>query len=148
MPSTMKPHTPDTATLDPAAMDTATAETLHAVDVACARIAPAWPLDRLIAVNPWWGYVDHSIEHAAAELASLGGGRLTMPRAWFRARHAAGAFTDAHVARAHALVGATVPLADVYAALHREQPALPSYSQSSSLIQGCQGPMRSSRSRR
>ena len=126
MPSTMHRHGPDTAALDTAALDTVALETLHAIDVACARIAPAWPLDRLIAVNPWWGYVDQPIEEAAAELASLGGGRLTMPRAWFRARHAAGAFTDAHIARAHAMLGATMPLADVYAALRHDDSALPS----------------------
>ncbi len=101
-------------------------DTLRAVDVACARIAPAWPLDRLIAVNPWWGYVDHPIEEAAAELAALGGVRLTMPRAWFRARHAAGAFTDAHLARAHALLESSGSRAQVRAALGAEEPVWPS----------------------
>ena len=37
---------------------------------ACEAIAPAWPLDRLIAVNPWWGYVAQPIDEAAAELAA------------------------------------------------------------------------------
>jgi len=77
-----------------------------AVDIACARIAPAWPLDRLIAVNPWWGYVDHPIAEAAAELAALGGARLTMPRAWFRERAERGLLRDSHVTRAHAMLSA------------------------------------------
>ena len=34
-----------------------------AVDAACARIAPAWPLDRLIAVNPYWGFYGHHHHH-------------------------------------------------------------------------------------
>ena len=52
------------------------------IDRVCARVAPAWPLDRLIAVNPYWGYVDRPIEEAAAQLSALSGTRLTMPREW------------------------------------------------------------------
>ena len=32
-----------------------------AVDAACARIAPTWPLDRFIAVNPYWGQLERPI---------------------------------------------------------------------------------------
>jgi uncharacterized protein YbcC (UPF0753/DUF2309 family) len=53
---------------------------------ACARIAPTWPLDRFIAVNPYWGWVQRPIEDAAASLGVLARTRLTMPRAWFRER--------------------------------------------------------------
>lgn len=87
------------------------ADPMAAVEIACARIAPAWPLDRLIAVNPWWGYVDHPIADAAAELAALGGARLTMPRAWFRDRAERGLLHESHVVRAHAmLTDAALPL--------------------------------------
>ncbi|HMS03159.1 MAG TPA: Na-translocating system protein MpsB, partial [Gemmatimonadaceae bacterium] len=100
-----------------------------AIDVACARIAPAWPLDRLIAVNPWWGYVAQPIADAAAELGAVSGARLTMPRAWFRAQYEAGRFTDAHLARAFELVAdaqdtpLTITLADVRAALRSSEDA-------------------------
>lgn len=98
MPAAMKErHSASIAAADP----------MTAVDIACARIAPAWPLDRLIAVNPWWGYVDHPIAEAAAELAALGGARLTMPRAWFRERAARGLLNESHVTRAHAMLGAS-----------------------------------------
>jgi uncharacterized protein YbcC (UPF0753/DUF2309 family) len=100
-------------------------ELQRALDLACARIAPAWPLDRLIAVNPWWGFVDQPIEAAAAELAALGGVRLTMPREWFRARLADGTLTDARLARALALQGSTRTVAEVRAALDAETPDLP-----------------------
>ena len=64
---------------------TAPATELQAIiDAACARIAPAWPLDRLIAVNPYWGFVGKSIEDAAAELAAMQGTTLLMPRAWYQ----------------------------------------------------------------
>ncbi|MGE0877462.1 MAG: YbcC family protein [Acidimicrobiia bacterium] len=58
---------------------------LHdAIETACARVAPTWPLDRFIAVNPYWGWRDRPIVEAAAELAALTGSTLTMPRAWYR----------------------------------------------------------------
>lgn len=98
---------------------------MRAVDTACARIAPAWPLDRLIAVNPWWGYVDRPIDEAAAELAARSGARLTMPRSWFRARYASGALTDAHLARALELLGWPLSVNDVRVALQTDEPTLP-----------------------
>ena len=73
-----------------------------AIDAACARIAPAWPLDRLIAVNPYWGFVDRPIEDAAAHLTALSGTRLTMARSGFRARFAAGEFAERHLLAAMA----------------------------------------------
>ena len=66
------------------------------IDLACARIAPTWPLDQFIAVNPYWGWVDTPMPQAASALAALGGTRLTMPRSWFAAQWQAG-----HLARQH-----------------------------------------------
>ncbi len=103
MPATTTPRSSASSFTDP----------MTAVDIACARIAPAWPLDRLIAVNPWWGYVDHPIAEAAAELAALGGARLTMPRGWFRDRAERGLLRESHVARAHAMLSATAPAHDL-----------------------------------
>jgi uncharacterized protein YbcC (UPF0753/DUF2309 family) len=71
-----------------------------AVSQACDRIAPTWPLDEFIAVNPYWGWVRQSIDEAAAHLGTLGATRLTMPRAWFRERLAEGTLRDEHLARA------------------------------------------------
>ncbi len=47
-----------------------------AVMRACGRIAPSWPLDRAIAVNPYWGWIDGPIEDAAAAVGALAGMRL------------------------------------------------------------------------
>ncbi len=44
-----------------------------AVAQACDRIAPSFPLDRFIAVNPHWGWVDRPIEEAAAAVGVLAG---------------------------------------------------------------------------
>jgi hypothetical protein len=65
--------------------------TLHdSIDTACASIAPTWPLDRYIAVNPYWGLVDRPIEAADATLARRSGSHLLPPRAWFRDAFRAG----------------------------------------------------------
>lgn len=47
-----------------------------AVAQACDRIAPSWPLDRFIAVNPHWGWIDQPIEEAAAAVGVLAGMKL------------------------------------------------------------------------
>jgi uncharacterized protein len=72
-------------------MNAACNPTLHqaqlladAVANACARIAPTWPLDQFIAVNPYGGWRQHAIAEAAAALGVLSGSQLTMPRSWFR----------------------------------------------------------------
>lgn len=76
-----------------------------AVIAACARIAPTWPLDRMIAVNPYWGFVGQPIEDAAAELAAMTGTTLLMRRSWFRAQWRAGRFAARHLDLAHVLAG-------------------------------------------
>ncbi|ARV19909.1 hypothetical protein AEP_02984 [Curvibacter sp. AEP1-3] len=40
---------------------------------ACDSIAPVWPLDRSIAVNPHWGRISSDVRTVAARLAVLGG---------------------------------------------------------------------------
>ncbi len=88
-----------------------------AIEAACARIAPAWPLDRMIAVNPYWGFVGRPIEEAAAELTALAGTRLLMPRAWYLGQWEAGRFTERHLREALALAGSQRLASDVLADL-------------------------------
>ena len=67
------------------------------VNQACQRIAPTWPLDQFIAVNPYWGFVDQPIAHAARQLGQLSGTSLVMPRAFYRAEYQAGRLTQTHL---------------------------------------------------
>ena len=67
-----------------------TASVKEAAERACARIAPTWPLDRFIAVNPFWGRTDRRLPLVAGDLASLSGARLTMPREWYAEEWRAG----------------------------------------------------------
>ena len=56
-----------------------TALKIDSLKRACARIAPNWPLDQLIAVNPWWGWRDMAFDGASARLAALGHINCLMP---------------------------------------------------------------------
>ena len=62
-----------------------------ACDQACRRIAPAWPLDRVIAVNPHWSRIGMPVRQVAARMAVLAGIRVfperEVPRrAWQQGR--------------------------------------------------------------
>jgi uncharacterized protein len=91
------------------------------IDAACARIAPTWPLDRFIAVNPYWGWRTSAAPEAAATLGTLAGTSLTMPRDWFRSQYAAGALADADLMAAAAAMG-DPSLADVARAVLEGHP--------------------------
>jgi uncharacterized protein YbcC (UPF0753/DUF2309 family) len=89
-----------------------------AIDSACARIAPTWPLDRFIAVNPYWGHLDRAMPAAAAHLAALSGSPLLMPRRWFGAQWQAGRIGREHLQAAAAAAGAGGTVDGLLAALH------------------------------
>ena len=62
-----------------------------AFDKACQAIAPAWPLDRAIAVNPHWARVGMPLRQVAARMALLGGiqvfpSRDSQQQAWNEGR--------------------------------------------------------------
>ena len=73
------------------------AELQPAIDAACARIAPTWPLDRFIAVNPYWGQLDRPAPAAAAQLVGLSGSPMLMSRGWFCEQWQAGRVGRAHL---------------------------------------------------
>lgn len=77
---------------------------LHAVLTrACARIAPTWPLDQFIAVNPYWGFVEQPIAQVGEKLARLAGSPLLMPPAWYQQAWREGQFTESDLAQACAI---------------------------------------------
>jgi uncharacterized protein YbcC (UPF0753/DUF2309 family) len=55
-----------------------------AVAAACGRIAPTWPLDRFIAVNPYWGWIERPFEQVAGDLRRFAGSPLAMPHRYYR----------------------------------------------------------------
>jgi uncharacterized protein len=68
---------------------------------ACNRIAPTWPLDQLIAVNPWWEMRDQPYTEVTARLAALARVRCLMSRAHYATRWKK-VIGDAELARAAA----------------------------------------------
>ena len=73
----------------------------RSIDAACERacraIAPAWPLDRAIAVNPHWERISLSVRTVAARMAVLGDIRVFPPRAHLRQAWASGRIKVADV---------------------------------------------------
>ncbi|MGE0869172.1 MAG: YbcC family protein [Kofleriaceae bacterium] len=95
----------------------------EAVDRACARIAPTWPLDRFIALNPFWPLTHKPISEVAGELAALSGARLLMPRQWYAQEWRAGRLRPEHLREAIAETGSDVTEDDVVALFWSGEPA-------------------------
>jgi uncharacterized protein YbcC (UPF0753/DUF2309 family) len=57
---------------------------LVAATDACQRIAPVWPLDQAIAVNPWWQLRAQPIMDVSAQLQALGKVHCLMPKAYYQ----------------------------------------------------------------
>ncbi|QSX40873.1 YbcC family protein [Shewanella cyperi] len=55
-----------------------------AIQAACDSIAPNWPLDRMIAVNPYWSWVGKPFNEVAHHLARLAGSPMAMPLDYYR----------------------------------------------------------------
>jgi len=79
------------------AQDTAATELDQAISAACEKacqaIAPAWPLDRAIAVNPHWSRIGMPVRQVAARMAVLAGIRVFPSRADQRAAWLQGRIT-------------------------------------------------------
>lgn len=67
---------------------------------ACGAIAPAWPLDRAIAVNPHWERIGRPVRAVAARMAVLADLRVFPPRAQLQQAWSAGRITPADLQQA------------------------------------------------
>lgn len=97
---------------------------LAAAEKAAAEIAPLFPLDRAVAVNPFHGQADIPIALTAARLERAAGLRIFPDRAYHAARIARGEVTEADIVEAlDELSPGTGPnLLSVLAALHEKAP--------------------------
>jgi uncharacterized protein YbcC (UPF0753/DUF2309 family) len=101
---------------------------IDAIERACERIAPTWPLDQFIAVNPYWGWVRQPAAQAAAHLGVLADTTLTMPRSWFGKQWQAGHLQKQHleaVVRRHGGSTSTQALIDALGSEAPPPPRLP-----------------------
>lgn len=94
-----------------------------AIEAACARIAPSWPLDQLIAVNPLWGFTAQPLPAASARVEALAGSRLLMPRAWYAEQWHAGRLRPEHLQAAIEREGSDCSLDALTAHLFAPAPA-------------------------
>ncbi len=93
-----------------------------AIDRACERIAPTWPLDRFIAVNPFWALTNKPLPKVAGDLAALSGARLLMPRKWYAQEWRAGRLRSEHLKEAIAESGSSVTEDELLASFWIDDP--------------------------
>ena len=74
------PQGPADTERSPAAATALNAQIEDACHQACQAIAPAWPLDRAIAVNPHWSRIGMPVRRVAARMAVLGSIQVFPPR--------------------------------------------------------------------
>jgi uncharacterized protein YbcC (UPF0753/DUF2309 family) len=96
-----------------------------AVEQACRRIAPSWPLDRFLAVNPYWGHLDTGLGRAAAELGVLSGAGLLTPRALHREAWRDGRLGREHIEAAIRAEGADCSADELIELLAQDDPPPP-----------------------
>ncbi|QCU89444.1 YbcC family protein [Thiomicrorhabdus sediminis] len=81
----MSNATTQTVNANEVQMTSALTETqLTKLNAACGRIAPTWPLDELIAVNPWWEMRHLHISKVSAKLSALSQAHCLMPKTYFQ----------------------------------------------------------------
>lgn len=77
----------------PAAEHTPSSEVTAALRRACARIAPVWPLERFVAVNPYLGMIAEEFPQVAGRLRKVAGARMTLPASFYVREVEAGRIT-------------------------------------------------------
>ncbi|MBU2759459.1 YbcC family protein [Acidithiobacillus sulfurivorans] len=88
------------------------------------RIAPVWPLDSFVAVNPYWGFADQAFSQVAAQLQETVGERVLMDRRWYADLLQSGKLVMADILRAAEDLGQSTD-EDDWRAYLREDPELP-----------------------
>lgn len=58
-------------------------EIIKVIGQACKRIAPAWPLKNVVAVNPYLGFSEQSFNETAKTLSERGGISMNMPISFY-----------------------------------------------------------------
>ena len=107
-----------------AASNRASPDTDRAVDVVCDRIPPFWPLDAMVATNPYLGFVGWDFRDAAEYQLRVLGRPMTMDRRWLARQLENGRITEADLEEACHRAGRDLTPADLRAAA--AEPAPPS----------------------
>ncbi len=81
------------------------------------KIAPLWPLDSFVAVNPYLGLIDQTFSQASGYLGAIAGERTAMDHEWYAERWGDGRLTRSHIERAVEQLGNPVAVETVINAL-------------------------------
>ncbi|MDH4091562.1 MAG: DUF2309 domain-containing protein [Cyclobacteriaceae bacterium] len=73
---------------------------VEALRHACKKIAPVWPLENFVAVNPYIGLTDQKFETVAQQLAAIGGIQMTLPTSFYTCKIQEGIITREDLAAA------------------------------------------------
>ncbi len=95
-----------------------------ATQQAVAAIAPSWPLDHMIAVNPWWPQRFTPIEQVFAEQAVLSGHCPLMSPTYYLS-HWQSPIGEAHLAEAISTSGSPLSVSDCLRTLRSHSSDLP-----------------------
>ena len=95
------------------------------VESACKRIAPTWPLDQFIAVNPYWGFLSEPIRTVAERIESYSGSRMVMPRAFYREQWKVGSLRAEHLQKALERSELRISIMELLLHLEEESPTAP-----------------------
>lgn len=79
------------------------------LETVCRQIAPVWPLASFVAVNPYLGFADRSLEDVADHMAKTAGARTAMPLSFYREAIEQGRITEDDLLAALATRGQTAP---------------------------------------
>ena len=77
----------------------------QALNQACGSVAPTWPLDRQIAVSPYWAMREESAANVYARLSALANIRSLMPPSHYLGAWQRGEITDDHLSQAGERLG-------------------------------------------
>lgn len=93
-----------------------------AVESACQRIAPLWPLHAFVAVNPYFGLRHQDFEQASETLAKVAGSSLVMPRRYYREQISTGRISRTDLEQALQQHGLMADATEVEKAIAEDNP--------------------------
>ncbi len=92
------------------------------INDACRRIAPLWPLENFVAVNPFFGMTDLSFQAASDTIARITGNSLYMSRDYYREQLESGRISEQDLQQAIVRCGSTLDLHVLHTALTQPAP--------------------------
>lgn len=84
------------------------------------KIAPSWPLDQMIAVNPFWQMREQRIEQVAANLGVLGSVHLQMPKQYYLNLYQSGEISQAALQQAAQALASDLSVAQLESFLKQQ----------------------------